>query len=82
MLVSYHLVAGLAVPDKNYSGMVQRFVLAGCAYILNKERSRSQSGWSLDSDICSPRRSVNNTTLDENSWMMPIFFDPHTKGTE
>jgi hypothetical protein len=36
--VSYHLVASLAVPTKITRGVVQRFVLAACAYILSKKR--------------------------------------------
>ena len=37
-MVSYHLVASLAYPTKITRDVVQRFVLAACAYILNKKR--------------------------------------------
>jgi hypothetical protein len=38
VMVSYHLVASLAYPTKITRDVVQRFVLAACAYILNKKR--------------------------------------------
>jgi len=38
VMVSYHLVASLAVPTKITRGVVQRFVLAAGAHILSKKR--------------------------------------------
>jgi hypothetical protein len=38
MMVSYHLVASLAVPDKNYSECGAEIRVAACAYILSKKR--------------------------------------------
>jgi len=36
VMVSYHLVASLAVPDKNYSGCGAEIRACSGAYILNK----------------------------------------------